>query len=146
MSVFVDTNILLRIINPADPLHSLSVYAVSALLGSGETLIITPQIMAEFWNGATRPLERNGFGLSIEQAQEELAQIEGFFSIVGETPEVCAQWKLLVLSNRISGVQVHDARLVAAMKVYGMTRILTLNGSDFARFVDIEVVTPQSLA
>jgi hypothetical protein len=31
------------------------------------------------------------------------------------------------------GVQVHDARLVAAMKVHGVTRILTINIRDFSR-------------
>ncbi len=30
--------------------------------------------------------------------------------------------------------QVYDARLVAAMLVYGIGRILTFNGADFSRY------------
>jgi predicted nucleic acid-binding protein len=35
------------------------------------------------------------------------------------------------------------ARLIASMKVYGITHLLTFNLSDFARYPDITVVTPQ---
>jgi hypothetical protein len=31
---------------------------------------------------------------------------------------------------------------VAAMKVYGLRRILTFNKDDFRRYLDIEIVTP----
>jgi predicted nucleic acid-binding protein len=47
---------------------------------------------------------------------------------------------------RVSGVQVHDARLVAAMRVHGVRRILTFNTKDFARFDDIEAVHPADLS
>jgi len=34
----------------------------------------------------------------------------------------------------VSGVQVHDARLVASMKVNAISHILTLNVEDFKRY------------
>ncbi len=34
----------------------------------------------------------------------------------------------------VSGVQVHDARLVATMLVHGVTHILTFNTSGFTRY------------
>lgn len=145
MSVLVDTNVLLRSIYPSDANHDLAVKAITALIATGEALIITPQVVAEFWNCATRPREKNGFGLTIEQAQVELGQIEGFFTIVGETPDVCDTWKQLVVLHRVSGVQVHDARLVAAMQTYGVGRILTFNVGDFTRYKDIEVIHPQTV-
>jgi hypothetical protein len=43
-------------------------------------------------------------------------------------------------------VQVHDARLVAAMEVQGISHILTFNVTDFVRYPDITVVHPQDLA
>jgi predicted nucleic acid-binding protein len=76
MSIFVDTNILLRSIQSGHPLQDMAVKTISALLAGGEMLVITPQVIAEFWNVVTRPLDRNGFGLSVEQAQAELQQIE----------------------------------------------------------------------
>jgi predicted nucleic acid-binding protein len=54
MSVFVDTNVLVRTVDPADPKHEISARTISALIEAGESLYITPQIAAEFWNVATR--------------------------------------------------------------------------------------------
>jgi predicted nucleic acid-binding protein len=44
--------------------------------------------------------------------------------------------------HRVSGAQVHDARLAAAMLVHGIDRILTFNGADFTRFQDIVAIHP----
>jgi predicted nucleic acid-binding protein len=142
MSIFVDTNILLRSVQSGHPLQDVAVKTTSALLASGETLVITPQVIAEFWNVVTRPLERNGFGLSVEQAQAELQQIESFFTVVGETWEVYEEWKRIVAFYRVSGVQVHDARLVAAMSVHGIDKILTFDAGDFTRFTRISAIRP----
>lgn len=46
----------------------------------------------------------------------------------------------------VSGVRVHDARLVAAMLVHGVGHVLTLNEADFRRYDGITVVEPDSLA
>jgi predicted nucleic acid-binding protein len=55
---------------------------------------------------------------------------------------VYANWRRLLIAHGVRGVQVHDARLVAIMQAYGLTRILTLNTSDFERFPDIVAVHP----
>jgi predicted nucleic acid-binding protein len=68
MSVFVDTNILLRSIQPSDPSHEVAVRATSALMEAGEKLVVTPQVFAEFWYAATRPRAKNGLGLSVQEA------------------------------------------------------------------------------
>jgi len=54
-------------------------------------------------------------------------------------------WRQLVPAHNVLGVKVHDAWLVAAMKTHGVNQILTFNGSDFARYGDIECVDPQAL-
>jgi predicted nucleic acid-binding protein len=95
---------------------------------------------------ATRPRERNGIGLTPELAAAELAEIEGFFAVVGESTDVYAAWKDLIRKSGVSGVQAHDARLIAAMKVYGITKILTFDVKDFARYPDIEVLDPATVA
>jgi predicted nucleic acid-binding protein len=43
-------------------------------------------------------------------------------------------------------VQVHDARLVAAMRVHSVKRILTFNDKDFARYTDIAAVHPGTVS
>lgn len=48
------------------------------------------------------------------------------------------------MQHNVPGVKVHDARLVAAMNVHNVPRILTFNAGDFLRY-GIEVIEPQSL-
>jgi len=60
---------------------------------------------------------------------------------------VYSEWKRLVMTYKVIGVQVHDARLVAAMKVNGVKRLLTFDAQDFLRYKDIiQIVHPQSVA
>ena len=51
------------------------------------------------------------------------------------------------MDHDVSGVQVHDARLVASMIAHNVTRILTFNVTDFERYADegIEVVNPAAV-
>ncbi len=142
MSVFVDTNVLLRSVQPSHPMHDPAVRTVAALIRDGEPLVITPQIVAEFWNVSTRPTESNGLGWSHQQALDEVTKMEGFFSLLVESAKVYSEWKRLVVAYGVTGVQAHDARLVAAMKVYGIERILTFNVQDFLRYKEIETVRP----
>jgi hypothetical protein len=46
----------------------------------------------------------------------------------------------------ISGKNAHDARLVAAMIVHGVSSILTFNAKDFTRYAEIVVVDPRTFA
>lgn len=47
-----------------------------------------------------------------------------------------------MIEHRVSGKPAHDARLVAAMKVHGLTAILTFDRPGFTRYPGIEVVHP----
>ena len=143
MSAFIDTNVLLRSVQPSHPMQNAAIHAVTALLNAGEAIMLTPQIMVEFWNVATRPLEHNGLGFSHERAREQLTRIEGFFSLLSESPEVYSEWKRLVVSYGVTGVKAHDTRIVAAMNVYGIGRILTFNSDDFIRYKEIEIIHPR---
>jgi len=53
------------------------------------------------------------------------------------------EWRRLVLIHSVLGAQVHDARLVAAMQVHGVTPILTLDELDFRRYSGIVVIHPR---
>jgi hypothetical protein len=59
---------------------------------------------------------------------------------------VYEKWREIVRDYRVTSVQVHDARLVAAMLVHSIPNLLTLNAADFARYADIiTAVHPGSL-
>ena len=146
MPILIDTNILLRSVQPSHPMHAGAVHALEVLMKREEALVIALQNVAEFWNVATRPVVHNGLGFTIEEAQEELTRLEGFFRILTEDAASYAAWKTLLIANRVSGVLVHDARLVAVMKTYGIAQIVTFNVTDFARFSEIEAVHPDNIA
>jgi predicted nucleic acid-binding protein len=146
MPILIDTNVLLRSVQPSHPMHAGAVHALEVLMKREEALVIALQNVAEFWNAATRPAINNGLGFTIEEAREELTKLEGFFEILTENAASYATWKPLLIANRVSGVQVHDARLVAVMKTYGIARIVTFNVTDFTRFSEIEAVHPDSIA
>jgi hypothetical protein len=60
-------------------------------------------------------------------------------------PAVHAEWRRLVVAQSVSGVQVHDARLVALMHVHGLTNLLTINVGDFGRYSGISALHPQHI-
>jgi hypothetical protein len=101
--------------------------------------------MAEFWNVATRPVKDNGQGLSADRVKRRIAVIERLCDVVAEDAVSYEHWKRLVESLGVSGVEVHDARLVSVMLRCGIKRILTLNDGDFQRYISegIEVITPE---
>ena len=45
-----------------------------------------------------------------------------------------------MVTYNVSGVQVYDARLAAAMLAHNVTHILTFNTSDFARYAPEGIV------
>jgi predicted nucleic acid-binding protein len=77
----VDTNILLRLLQPRDPDYRLVRAALEELRSRGARLCYTPQNMAEFWNVCTRPVERNGFGLSIPETDGRARLLESVFTV-----------------------------------------------------------------
>jgi predicted nucleic acid-binding protein len=145
MTILLDTNILTRSAQPHHPMHQPAVDAVALLRQSGEALHLAPQNLYEFWVVATRPPGENGLGWTINQAQSELSQLETMFAIVGESPVILLEWKRLVVQYQVMGKNAHDARLVAAMIIHGINRILTFNVSDFQRYREITAISPESL-
>src|SRR5215831_14033972 len=127
----LDSNILLRISKSDDPQHPVIAQALKALVGQGVKLCYTSQTLGEFWNAATRPLDKNGFGLSVAETDQLANVIERNFELLPDSREVHDRWRLLLVTHGIQGVQVHDARLAASMYVHGVNRLLTINVRDF---------------
>lgn len=48
-------------------------------------------------------------------------RLRAFVFTSPDTPQVYLEWRQLVVKHAVSGVQVHDARLVAGMKAHGIT-------------------------
>ena len=149
MAHLVDTSVLARLANTADPFHAVATRAVLELHRCREVLHITPQNLVEFRNMATRPTAVNGLGLSAVDAEAKAAVFEATFPLLVETPDIYPAWKGLVGALGIIGKQVHDARLVAVCHVHAETHQLTFNVSHFVRMAGygpgVIVVDPASV-
>ena len=67
------------------------------------------------------------------------------FALLPDHPAIYDHWKRLVATHGVIGNQVYDARLVAAMMVHGVGRILTFNTGDFTRY-GIEIIHPSAVS
>lgn len=146
MIVLVDTNVLIRTLRPADPSCAAAIGALSSLRNAGHLPAVVPQVLYELWAVATRPEANNGLGFSCAQTERDMDAILAAFELLDDDALTLGIWRHLVTSLEISGKVSHDARLVAAMLVHGVSHLLTLNERDFARFNKIAVLTPESVA
>ena len=142
MNYVLDTNILLRMAQDTHPMHTEATQATTTLIRQGDTVHIIPQNLYEFWSVATREIKYNGLGLSVGDAQNELARLRSLFSFLPDTPAVCSQWERLIVQYGVIGRDSHDTRIVAAMNVHGVTHLLTFNQDDFRRYTNIVAVSP----
>jgi predicted nucleic acid-binding protein len=139
MTILIDTNILLRSLQPN---HAHFKPATDALrrLRRTDRLCLTPQILYEFWAVCTRPASLNGLEMSTKDTAAELARTRALFSFFADTPTVYDEWERLVVQYDVKGKNAHDTRLVAAMNIHAITHLLTFNASDFSRYGGIQVI------
>ena len=134
MAYLIDTNIILRMAQPDHPMCTEALNALGVLRRREEEYYLTHQNLVEFWRSATRPVEINGLGLTISEGEAELQRLETLFLVVPDVPEIYREWRRLVLEYSVMGVNVHDTRLVAVMRVHSLSHILTFNIRDFTRY------------
>ena len=144
--MLLDTSTLLRTLQPRHAHYAIAVRALETLPQQGRELHIVPQILIELWVVATRPVEQNGLGMTPAVINGELARLKNMFVLLPETPAIYPVWENLVMKYQVSGKPAHDARLVAAMKVHGLSAILSFDRSGFSRFPGIEVLHPADVA
>lgn len=145
MLVALDTNILLRLLDRADPHHQIIRESLRSLSKQNARFCFFPQNATEFWSVCTRPsTARGGYGLSLEETDKRLKLLERIFPVLPDQPAMYPVWRQLVETHGVVGVQVHDAKLVAAMQIHGVTHLLTMNDSDFRRYPGISALAPAS--
>jgi predicted nucleic acid-binding protein len=147
MRYLLDTGILVRLLHRADPDHAVIRDALRRLAERRHTFVAARQNIVEFWNVCTRPASaRGGFGLTVEETAARLRMLERLVTVLNEPDSTYRHWKSLVVRHGVIGRQVHDTRIVAIMVAYRIKRVMTLNRDDFARFHEVEAVTPRDVA
>lgn len=144
MPVLLDTNILLRALQPHHPHCAVTEKAITTLRARNEPIWVCAQNLIELWAVATRPAGDNGLGMSTQQALQEIVMIKRHFPILPELP-LLILWEQLVSTYQVNGKNTHDARLVAAMIQHRLDSILTFNVRDFSRYPQIKALHPQQI-
>jgi predicted nucleic acid-binding protein len=147
--ILLDTNLVGRLTDSADPLHATARDAIRRLTSAGERLVIVPQVLYEFWAVATRPAGpppdgRNGYGMSVSQAGQWIRFCRRRFTLLPDRADLVETWQDLVGRHGITGTKSHDARLAAAMRTYGIASLLTFNAADF-RVLPVTAIDPASV-
>lgn len=99
----------------------------------------------ELWVVATRPIDVNGLGWSIEQTRKIVDQLVDRFPLVEETPQIFPIWLNLVTEQQVKGKRTHDARIAAVMIASEISHILTLNPNDFSGIPGIKIAHPREI-
>ncbi|WP_310821319.1 type II toxin-antitoxin system VapC family toxin [Stratiformator vulcanicus] len=145
MNILLDTNTIARIAEEDSPRHEVVKRAIDRLRSDGETLLLVPQAIYEFWVVATRTKAVNGLGMTTAATAAFVEQFRATFTILPDDDAILDQWLDLVRDHGITGVNAHDARLVAAMRCHGITEILTFNDKDFRRYENVTVIKPDGV-
>jgi predicted nucleic acid-binding protein len=145
MKVLLDTNILTAMAQSGHVHNRTALAAVASLRRGPNFIFLVPQVLYEFWSVASRPIGVNGLGLALPMVAAELARLKRIFSLLPDTAAIFAHWENLVTAHNVIGKNAHDARLVAAMVVHGLTHLLTFNTQDFARYPAVTAVDPIAL-
>ena len=145
MKYLLDTNILLRLVEIIHQQHKETSEALKNLRKQNCTFYILLQNISEFWNVCTRPKDKNGLGFSIAETDLHLQKFERLFTYLPDNKETYENWRELVVKHSVSGVKVHDAKIVAAMKAHNIENLLTFNAKDFKRYTDIKAIEPKDV-
>jgi predicted nucleic acid-binding protein len=142
VKLFIDTNVLLRATVVQFPDYELVKPYIDQCIARGDDLWISGQVIREYFNQTTRP---QSFMKPLTGAQISLQykKLRAVFSVAYETEAVIEQIVTLLQKYQVQGKQVHDANLVAAMLVHGISTLLTLNTVAFQRYSDqIGLISP----
>jgi predicted nucleic acid-binding protein len=139
--IFLDTNVLARTLQPGHAHHTAAADSIIFLRRSqAEVIVVSPQVITEFYSIATRQV--NGLGFAPDQALIQIDQIKADYPMLLEQPAAYAHWERLVRRYRPINRQVFDARHVAFMMTHRISKILTFNDKDFEFYSEIEVLNP----
>jgi predicted nucleic acid-binding protein len=140
--ILVDTNVLVRAVQPNHADCSRAKEAVKAARLRGYVPCIVPQIIYEYWVVATRPVAENGLGISTADAASDVGQLLQQFRFFRDERAIFSRWQELVRQHNVQGKTGHDARIVAAMERHNVRYLLTFNIQHFRRFSNISVIHP----
>lgn len=141
-AVFVDTNVLVYANQSRALHHTAALTALARWTEAAAPLWISHQVLREYVAVVTRP-QAGEPALSMAVALQRVEHFRRRFAVAPDGDATFAALLAILREVPVGGRQVHDANLVATMRAFGLTRLLTFNVTDFRRFgAMITVLTP----
>ena len=89
----IDTNVLVRLVLPHDPLSPVATAVVDELKRRGQKASVASQNVVEFWSVATRPVSVNGLGMLPDKVATEVHRIEKMFRVLDDVASAYKRWR-----------------------------------------------------
>ncbi len=142
----LDTNVLIYAADEKSPFHSASTTLRDRGLKGEISLCVTPQVLMEFFAIVTDPKR-------VAKARDRvdaLREVEKYVraknvSVIYSQPQTFDQSLELLKEYPLTGQAIFDLQLVATMLSNGVRRIYTYNQADFAKYREVEVLSPDAI-
>ncbi len=136
--IFIDTNILIYLIDEDSPFHEESKESFSKIEKNSQ-LWISRQIIREYSVITTRT-DLIAKPLNSKELIDDIIIFENLFTIADDTYNTTKSLLELINKYNISGKKIHDANIVATMIENNIEKLLTKNNNDFKRYEEILLV------
>jgi predicted nucleic acid-binding protein len=139
--ILLDTNILVRLSDSADPQYKATQICVAECWRRSRRLCVSDQTLQEYWVVATRDASKNGLAMQAPRADRFLEVFARTF-VHAPDPEVLFDgWRDLVNRQSLLGIRAYDARFAAFVQAGRFQGLMTYNLRHFAA-LGIAIVDP----
>jgi len=139
--IFLDTNVLIYSHLAASPFHGAAVTKLAGFRAAGHELWISRQTLREYLAGMTKPGAITG-SVPMAVLVADVAASAAAYTVAEDGPAVTAELLTLITAVPSAGKQIHDANIVATMRVHSIPRLLTNNVIHFNRYVGLIAIEP----
>jgi predicted nucleic acid-binding protein len=137
----IDTNVLVYALDIDAPRHTASRTMLEAARDGSTTLYVTSQILCEFYSIVTNA-RRVSKPRTSADAVSAISGLLAFLQVLPIPAQTVEGWLSLLRRRPVTGGDVFDLQIAAAMRANDVQRIYTFNTDDFEVFSEISVVTP----
>jgi len=130
-TLFVDTNILIEATDVARSQHQ----CTRQLIEQATSWVMSAQIAREYLVVATRSPARNGLGMQLVDAMENLVLFRKCVRMLPEEKPVLPKMLELLREIPVTGRTIYDVNIVATMLVHGIHKLISINKEDFAPYL-----------
>jgi predicted nucleic acid-binding protein len=139
-ALLVDTSVLLEATDTGRRGHR---HALQ-LIEQHSRLVFPAQVVREYLVVATRSVDANGLGLSVQDALSNIGELRRLIRLLPEEKPLLKTFLDLLAKTPSRGKQIHDLHIVAAAVAHSVANIVTLNPRDFVPYAfAVKVVAPK---